>query len=159
MTPSRASKTAGRLTWAPALLGLILLGLAPAAALADPCKAIPDKGPTPPFLRAGATFAGRVVYVGDGGSLCVDIGPTIQTSNNSWVEVRVADFHAPELNAPGGRRAKATLERLAMDKFAWCTAQHRSHDRVVAKCRIDGVSIGELMRGAGVREAGRSRTR
>lgn len=119
-------------------------------ALADPCKAIPDRGPMPSYLKRGATFSGPVSYVGDGDSLCVAVG---QGAAN-WVEVRVEDFYAPELNAPGGREAKQTLTRLAYGKRAVCTASHRSHDRVVATCRINGVSVGDLMRGAGVAEGG-----
>ncbi len=129
----------------------ILAALALATpALADPCKAIPDRGPMPSYLKRGATFSGPVTYVGDGDSLCVAVG---QGAAN-WVEVRVEDFYAPELNAPGGREAKQTLTRLAHGKRAVCTASHRSHDRVVATCRINGVSVGDLMRGAGVVEGG-----
>ena len=147
-----------------------------APAFADPCKAIPDRGPMPAFLTKGRTFSGPISYVGDGDSLCVDVGgrnrppPRLldrrgivppsgpendpRTDHLSWVEVRVADFYSPELHASGGREAKATLERLAKGRYAVCKAQHRSHDRVVAVCRIGGVSVGELMRLAGVREGG-----
>lgn len=132
----------------------ILAALALATpALADPCKAIPDRGPMPSYLKRGTTFSGPVSYVGDGDSLCVAVG---QGAAN-WVEVRVEDFFAPELNAPGGREAKQTLTRLAYGKRAVCTASHRSHDRVVATCRINGVSVGDLMRGAGVVEGGNGR--
>ncbi|MCC6581032.1 MAG: hypothetical protein IT440_11380 [Phycisphaeraceae bacterium] len=51
----------------------IVMGLAVLAALttataakADPCKAIPDRGPMPSYLHRGAQFSGPVVYVGDG---------------------------------------------------------------------------------------------
>ena len=47
----------------------IVIGLALLAALttataakADPCKAIPDRGPMPPYLHRGAHFSGPVVY-------------------------------------------------------------------------------------------------
>lgn len=122
-------------------------------AIADPCKAIPDRGPMPSYLKRGATFSGPVSYVGDGDSLCVAVG---QGAAN-WVEVRVEDFYAPELNALGGREAKQTLTRLAYGKRAVCVASHRSHDRVVATCRINGMSVGDLMRGAGVAEGGGGR--
>jgi endonuclease YncB( thermonuclease family) len=117
---------------------------------ADPCKAIPDKGPMPAYLHRGAAFAGPVVYVGDGDSLCVGLGP----AREQWVEVRIADFYAPELHEPAGPAAQAALERVAMGKRATCQAQHRSHDRVVAVCRIGGRSVGDLMRAAGVEEGG-----
>lgn len=134
------------------LTGLLSLTFA-SAAMADPCEAIPDRGPMPAYLRPGATFTGPVVYVGDGDSLCVGVGqrPT------GWVEVRIADFYAPELHAPGGEAAKATLVRIAMGKLAVCVAEHRTHDRIAAVCRIGYRSVGDLMRAAGVREGGRGR--
>ena len=123
------------------------------AAMADPCKAIPDRGPVPQYLQPGARFYGPVVYVGDGDSLCVGVGP----HPHAWVEVRLADFYAPELHAPGGEAAKAILARLAMGKFAVCVAYHRTYDRIAAVCRIDGHSLGDMMRAARVDEGGRGR--
>jgi micrococcal nuclease len=125
--------------------------------LADPCKAVPDRGPVPSSLKPGSNFSGPVVYVGDGDSLCVAADPRRRQDPATWVEVRVADFYAPELAAPGGRDAKAALERIAMGKPAQCKAQRRSYDRVVAVCRIDGRSVGALMRSAGIVEGGRGR--
>lgn len=137
-----------------AALGLLAsLALAGSAA-ADPCKAVPDRGPMPAHLSKGRTFSGPVLYVGDGDSLCVAVGG--QTPQN-LVEVRLADFYAPELNAPGGRAAKGALERVAKGRHAVCIAGRRSYDRVVAVCRIDGAAIGDLMRAAGVEEGGNGR--
>lgn len=127
--------------------------LVPEVASADPCRAIPDKGPMPAYLAKGRTFSGQVAYVGDGDSLCVAQGP----KPSAWVEVRLADFYAPELHAPGGREAKRALEQIARGRHAVCKAQKRSYDRVVAKCEIGGVSIGELMRAQGVAEGGEGR--
>jgi micrococcal nuclease len=129
-----------------------LVGLA-TPALADPCKAIPDRGPLPSYLARGSAFSGPVVYVGDGDSLCV----AVASGPENWVEVRVADFYAPELNTPEGKRAKATLERLVKGKRAVCRAEKRSYDRIVAHCEVGGRSIGQLMRRAGVAEGGRGR--
>jgi micrococcal nuclease len=122
-------------------------------ALADPCKAIPDKGPMPAHLKPGNAFSGPVTYVGDGDSLCVALGP----SPTDWVEVRVADFYAPELHEPGGQEAKAALERITKDRRVECRAIRRSYDRVVARCTIGGRSLGDLMRMAGAREGGSGR--
>lgn len=36
-----------------------VLALAAGEALADPCKAIPDRGPMPAYLYRGAAFSGR----------------------------------------------------------------------------------------------------
>lgn len=115
------------------------------SALADPCTAA-----LPP---SGATFAGVVRYVGDGDGLCV--GPV--RDPRTWVEVRLADFYAPELSEPGGREARATLARLALGRRAVCRAARRSYDRVVASCTINGRDLGRLMREVGVREGGRGR--
>jgi micrococcal nuclease len=128
-------------------LGLSLLG---SAAQADPCKAISDSGQMPSFLKPGATFTGPVVYVGDGDSLCVAVGQ----GPPNWVEVRLSDFYAPELHSVGGVAAKRTLSHLSMGQRVVCHADHRSYDRVVSQCFLKGVSLGDLMRSAGVLEGG-----
>jgi micrococcal nuclease len=122
-------------------------------AFADPCKAIPDKGSMPAYLKPGSTFSGQVSYVGDGDSLCVALGP----SPTDWVEVRIADFYAPELHQPGGQGSKATLERIAKGREVECRSIRRSYDRVVARCTIRGRSLGDLMRMVGGREGGNGR--
>jgi uncharacterized protein YdeI (YjbR/CyaY-like superfamily) len=63
----------------------------------------------------------------------VAVGP----SPAQWVEVRVADFYAPELHDAGGEQAKATLWRLAYGRQATCVADHQSYDRMVAVCEIE----------------------
>jgi endonuclease YncB( thermonuclease family) len=135
---------------AVAIVAGIVVFLSGSDAAADPCKAIPDRGPMPTWLHRGATFSGPVAYVGDGDSLCV----ATRSDPTSWVEVRLADFYAPELHASGGREAKAALERLTMGRTVTCSADHRSYDRIVAVCRRGSVSIGDLMRRAGVSEGG-----
>jgi micrococcal nuclease len=132
----------------------ITFALAPVSmALADPCKAIPDKGPMPAHLKPGSTFSGAVSYVGDGDGLCVALGP----SPTDWVEVRIADFYAPELHEPGGQEAKTALERITKGRRVECRAIRQSYDRVVARCALQGRSLGDLMRSAGVRGGGNSR--
>lgn len=141
------------------LLSLLALAGICTSASADPCKAIPDRGPMPNYLPRGKQFSGPVVYVGDGDSLCVDVGPRFPASNTaagtSWVEVRLADFYAPELHEPGGTEAKAALERIAKGRAVTCIADHRSYDRVVAACRLNGRDLGDLLRASGAREGGR----
>ncbi|WP_206759045.1 thermonuclease family protein, partial [Salmonella enterica] len=88
--------------------------------------------------RAGAQFSGIVRYVGDGDGLCV--GRTADP--NEWIEVRLADFDAPELHRPGGDAARAALERIALHREISCTAERGrsgrvvSFDRVIARCKI-----------------------
>ncbi|HJS80340.1 MAG TPA: hypothetical protein VJ748_06915 [Vitreimonas sp.] len=72
-------------------VALAVLAL-PTLAHADPCE-----GDLP--ARAGQSFSGAVRCVGDGDSLC--IGPS--SDPNTWIEVRLADFNAPELNSRGGQ--------------------------------------------------------
>ncbi len=136
----------------PVFLALAALAFA-SPAIADPCKRIPDRGSMPTELRSGATFSGPVVYVGDGDGLCVQTIGGI--GGDGWVEVRLADFNAPELSEPDGRAARDTLSRLTMGRTLTCRAGRRSYDRVVAHCQLGGRPVGDLMRAAGVREGGR----
>lgn len=117
----------------------------PSGAFADPCTA-----PLPP---PGTNFSGTVRYVGDGDSICVGNSG----SGSEWIEVRVADFYAPELHSSGGPQAKAAMERVALGRNVQCVAGRRSYDRVVAQCTLNGTSIGDLMRREGVTEGGRGR--
>lgn len=118
-------------------------------ALADPCE-----GGLP--SRAGATFSGTVRYIGDGDSLCIG------QSNDpaTWIEGRLADFDAPELAQPNGRRGRDVLARIASGRSASCAAVRGrsgrvvSHDRVIAVCRVGGRSVGDLLRTAGARKGG-----
>lgn len=126
----------------------ILAALIPSAwaspALADPCKgALPAKG---------AVFSGVVRYVGDGDGLCV--GPAGRPDR--WIEIRLADFYAPELHEAGGVDAKRRLERIAMGRILACRAGPRSYDRVVAACTVGGRPLGDALRAAGGIEGGRA---
>lgn len=133
------------------------LALLATPALADPCTAIPDRGPKPTWIKPGAQFSGQVRHIIDGDGICVSAGPDPRT----WVEVRIADFYAPELSEPGGREAKAAMSRLTMGRTVSCTVQRGnngrpiSYDRVIAVCRLNGRSLAEHMRAAGQREGGR----
>ncbi len=128
----------------------VALFLMPVAARADPCE-----GPLPTV--AGRTFSGPVRYVGDGDSLCVG-----RSANpKSWIEVRLADFDAPELKDAGGARAKAMLKRVTRGRQLVCRATPgRSgrvvvYDRVIAACTLGGRRLGDLLRAAGGAEGGR----
>lgn len=117
--------------------------LAAGTAHADPCRA--------PLPHHGTRFEGPVRYVGDGDSLCV--GPTADGA--TWIEIRLADFYAPELNEAGGREAREALIRIVQGRRIDCIADHRSYDRIVADCTLDGVALGQLLRRAGIAEGGR----
>lgn len=138
----------------PFLSGMIALAsasaLLPFAAKADPCE-----GPLP--SRPGETFSGIVRYVGDGDGLCV--GATSDPSD--WIEVRLSDFNASELNNPTGRADRDRLSDLVLGRWVECVAvrgRNRrviSYDRVIASCRLDQKPIGDLLREAGGLEGGR----
>lgn len=123
--------------------------LAVSAVRADPCE---GRLPT----RPGEVFAGTVRYVGDGDSLCV--GRTADP--NQWIEVRLADFDAPELREPDGRRGHEILTRLARGREVSCVATRgrsgrvTSHDRVIATCRLNGQTLGNLLRSRGAPQGG-----
>lgn len=118
---------------------------APLSALADPCTA--------PLPARGTVFSGQVRHIIDGDGLCVGRGGDPST----WIEVRLADFYAPELSEPGGEAAKTALAHAALGRWADCRARGRSYDRVVAVCRVGGAPLGEILRRAGVRQGGRGR--
>ena len=100
------------------ILAAVVL-LAPAIAHADPCKAIPDRGPAPEWIKPGAVFSGTARYEGDGDSLCVSDSPDPAT----WIEVRLADFNAPELRELGGPEAKERLQGLVSGRRLVCTVR------------------------------------
>ncbi|MFZ1882370.1 MAG: nuclease [Rhodoplanes sp.] len=116
---------------------------------ADPCEA-----PLP--SQEGVRFSGIVRYVGDGDGLCV--GKTADP--NQWIEVRLADFNAPELHQPGGAAARAALKRIALHHEVMCTTVRGrsgrviSYDRLIARCLIGSNSIGDLLRRTGIAEGG-----
>ncbi len=132
----------GQLVVLAVLVGLLMVvrWLFPAENNGDRCTA---RLPFP-----GTTFEGRVGHVGDGDMLCVE------AADGELIEVRLADFDAPELRQPGGGEARSTLNRVAMGKTARCRAHHTSHDRIVARCTIGGRPVGTLMREAGAPEGG-----
>jgi micrococcal nuclease len=100
-----------------------------------------------PLSALGATFSGVVSYIVDGDGLCVG-------NDRGGIEVRLGDFDAMELHDADGSDAKAALARIAFGKNITCVADHRSYDRIVAVCTLDGKRLGDLMRAAGVPEGG-----
>jgi len=121
----------------------IAIALAPCMlAIASPARADPCGGRSP---ASGQEFAGVVRYVGDGDSLC--IGP--KGRPELWIEVRLADFYAPELHEDGGAGARRRLLDIVIGKPITCRAGRRSYDRVVALCRLGGRPLGDLLRERG----------
>ena len=133
------------------ILALIALGVValPSTARADPCE-----GRLP--SRSGEAFGGTVQYVGDGDSVCVGSSSDPAT----WIEVRLADFDAPELHSPTGRTDRDRLARIVQGRPLECVAVRGRngrvivYDRVIARCRLNGRGVGDLLRAAGGREGG-----
>ncbi|MDH4993170.1 nuclease [Aquamicrobium lusatiense] len=128
--------------------GLALFGFT-APARADPCEA-----PLP--NQVGVQFSGTVRYVADGDSLCV--GKIADP--HAWIEVRLADFNAPELHEDRGVQGKAALERIALHREVTCTTERGrsgrviSFDRVIARCRVGSQPIDDMLRQARAPEGG-----
>lgn len=143
-----------RLISRPLVLPVVAFGVAITLLTASPARADPCEGRLP--SRPGQQFSGLVRYVGDGDGLCVGISADPST----WIEVRLADFDAPELHSPDGRRSKAFLEQVAFGQTVNCEARRgRSgrvivYDRVIAVCCVDGRSIGDLLRSLHAPEGG-----
>lgn len=76
-----------------------------------------------------------------------------------WIEIRLADFYAPELLERGGEVAKRRLVRAAMGKILVCRSGRRSYDRVVAACMLAARPLRDVLRQAGGIENGRGRRR
>jgi endonuclease YncB( thermonuclease family) len=122
--------------------------------MATPARADPCEGRLP--SQPGQQFSGTVRYVGDGDGLCVGNS----SDPNTWIEVRLADFDAPELHAPDGRLSKSLLEQVAFGQNVACEARRGRRgrvivfDRVIAVCRVHGRSIGDLLRARRAPEGG-----
>lgn len=129
-------------------MALATVGVLASACCASPALADSCRGALPP---SGTVFSGVVRYVGDGDGLCV--GPADRPDR--WIEIRLADFYAPELREPGGPEAKRRLERLVLGRRLDCRAGRRSYDRVVALCSVRGRDLGPALRAMGGREGGR----
>lgn len=151
LAPAFETPGHGRRACAAALCSLLGALAWSGDAAADPCLAVPDAGPAPGFLSPGARFSGPVVHIIDGDGLCVDTGG----GPKGWVEVRLADFYAPELSSPEGPAAKRALEQVSLGRRLECVAEKQSYDRIVARCRIEDRPLGDLLRDAGGHEGGR----
>lgn len=106
----------------------------PFVALADdtagqscPARIVADCSAPPP--APGQAFAGPVLQVLDGQTLCVALGPT----PNQWVRVRLAD----------GRPTDTRRELMAavFAQVVQCMPLQRESEGVAAVCLSDGVPV------------------
>lgn len=104
--------------------------------------------------RARESFSGTVVRVVDGDTA------VLATVTCTALHVRLADFDSPERNEPGGKTAAAVLRAISLGRTVECKStrgrrgNYQSWGRSVAVCRINGVSLGDSMRAAGIAEGG-----
>jgi hypothetical protein len=116
----------------------VLLSIAPAATA-------PHSACNAPLPAKDKSFTGEVTFVASGHVMCVgrDLG---------GIAVRLADFNAPEPDAPGGQPARATLSYYALGKTVACQANKHAKKHVVALCTVNGRQLGDLLRAAGIPE-------
>lgn len=69
-------------------------------------------------------------------------GDTFRMGHRS---VRLWGIDAPELHEAGGPAAKEALSLLLQDKTLTCVPKGRSYERIVARCKIEGRDLGELL--------------
>lgn len=121
---------------------LLVLAIALTAA---PASATPDVTCNAPLPAKDKDFGGEVTFVASGHVMCVgrELG---------GIAVRLADFNAPEPDAPGGQAARATLSYYALSKTVACHSHKRAKKHVVALCTVNGRKLGDLLREAGINE-------
>jgi endonuclease YncB( thermonuclease family) len=123
-------------------------------AWALPAHADPCEGKLPSKL--GTVFTGTVRYVVDGDGFCVGSS----SDPNTWIEVRMADFDAPELSTNEGKRGKDILAReIANREISCTTSKGRSgktttYDRVLAVCQVNGSRVADMLARAGALTGG-----
>lgn len=103
----------------------------------------------------GYRFSGRVVHVVDADTIDLGRGPTC-------VRVRLTDFNAVECAQPCRDRGSTILRQVTTDKVVSCVVERGrngrrtvSHDRVLARCSVDGVALGKRLKKARVPQGGR----
>lgn len=97
---------------------------APATRLVAECTA--------PAPSVGEPFAGPVLQVLDGRTVCVAVGPT----PDQWIRVDLADGHDATPRA-------AMMEAVFAQRIVCVSDRIKGHG-VVAHCALDGVSVGSL---------------
>jgi len=107
------------------------LGVQAPEAAAEICSAAPPS--------RGATFAGPVLHVIDGRTLCVALGPR----PDEWVRLRLSEV------APSTRRS--TLMAAIFAKRVVCVADGDDRDGAVGRCALDDVPLDVLTGSPAVR--------
>lgn len=79
----------------------------------------------------------------DGTAYVID-GDTIVIARE---RIRLQNFNAPELDQPGGQAAKTKLQSITRGKTVHCDGKARDrYARLVARCSVNGLDIGQEMR-------------
>jgi hypothetical protein len=94
---------------------------------------------TAPAPVLGEPFAGPVLHVFDGHTLCVAQGPT----PSEWIRVK--------LDLGSGSDARSALMAAVFAKRVVCVAHRDARVEVVANCVVDGVPLNERLESPAIR--------
>jgi endonuclease YncB( thermonuclease family) len=123
-----------------------LIAVALAALLLTACAGPGEVTPRTTTVSRGAlVLDGPVTRVRDGDTVLVN-DPAVSPEP---VPVRFRGVAAPELSEPGGKEAKAWLERAVLGKRVTCTLTGKpNHDRQVGYC-VTYADVGDALIAAG----------
>jgi hypothetical protein len=104
--------------------------------------------------QVGYRFSGRAVHVVDADTLDI-------ARPGGCVRVRLTDFDGREDGQPGYHTGKSALTRITAGKLVSCRVERGrdgrrtvSHDRVLARCSVNGVALGKRLKAARVPQGG-----
>jgi|GEM_PF-1406968 hypothetical protein len=126
-------------------LASALSALAVASAASPAIADGPCKGPPP---KIGQVLHGAVLFVPDGRRLCVAPRP----SPDSWTEVELESGGLWPAASPSADLSKAALMSVAFAKTADCTVTAGADGRPLARCRIEGAPLEDLLAEPGALE-------
>jgi len=112
------------------------------ASLGSPTSPAPTVACAAAAPMAGRAFAGPVLQVIDGETLCVAQGPLPK----DWIRVRIA-------GAPAGS-SRQTLMAASFGQVVACVAVKSARPGPEARCTLDGASMSGLIAGDAARRAG-----
>ena len=88
--------------------------------------------------HADKLIRGKIEYVHDGDTIHI-------RHRGRIVRIRLWGVDARELSTPAGRKARDWAVRQWEGRKAVCEPLGRSYRRVVARCHVDGVDIGQRL--------------
>ena len=119
------------------VIAALALSATPAPAASSPCKGPP--------ARIGETVRGAIIHVPDGRHLCIAPRP----DPASWTELEVDAAATWPAALPSDELSKAAVMSVAFTRNAQCDVAAAADGRPVARCRVDGAPLGELLAAPG----------